>query len=122
VASMFWISVLYNLFLRQIERGFETALNRPFNQRPSVIVLTNLGAFDPDQFDFGVPLTDMYRISQAAFAPALVISVSSFCKKLTFAINYPSRAIRTEDIERFLDVFVEELSPPIARALEATAT
>jgi NRPS condensation-like uncharacterized protein len=121
VATMFWISVLYNLFLRQIERGFETALKRPSNQWRSVIVFTNLGAFDPDHFDFGVPLTDMYRISQAGFAPSLVIAVSSFCKKLTFAINYPSRAIRTEDIERFLDIFVEELSRPIAVALEAAA-
>jgi NRPS condensation-like uncharacterized protein len=109
VAAMFWISVLYHLFLRRVERGLETGLKRPSNQWRSVIALTNLGAFDPDQFDFGVPLTDLYRISQAAFAPSLIIGVSSFCKKLTFAINYPGRAIRAQDIERFFDIFVEEL-------------
>lgn len=121
LATMFWISMLYHLFLGQIERGFKTALKRPANERPSLIALTNLGAFDPQRFDFGIPLTDMYRISQAAFAPALVIAVSSFRKKLTFAINYPSSAIRAQDIQSFLDIFIEELSYAIQRASTAAA-
>jgi hypothetical protein len=38
------------------------------------------------------------------------MTVTSFRKKLTFAINYPSRAIRPGDIERFPDIFLEELA------------
>jgi NRPS condensation-like uncharacterized protein len=112
LAALFWISVLYHLSRSRVERSFEAALKGPSSQ----VVFTNVGAFDPDQFDFGVPLTDIYRISQAAIAPGLLIAVSSFRRKLTFAINYPSRAIRPEDIERFFDIFIEELQS----AAEAT--
>jgi NRPS condensation-like uncharacterized protein len=109
VANMLWISMLYNLFLSRMERGVEALFQQLDSEGRSMITLTNLGAFEPGQFDFGVPLTDMYRISHAALWPGLLMSVSSFRKKLTFAINYPGGAIRTEDVERFLDLFVEEL-------------
>jgi NRPS condensation-like uncharacterized protein len=114
VAAMFWISVLTKLPLRRMKRRLKPVLEKPPQEVSSVIGVTNLGAFEPDQFDFGVPLTDMYRISQAAFAPGLLMTVSSFRKKLTFSINYPGLAIRPEDIERFLGTFIEELSQAIA--------
>jgi NRPS condensation-like uncharacterized protein len=107
VAAMIWVSALYKIFLKQVERSLATDVQRSAEMR--TVVFTNLGAFEPDEFDFGVPLTDIYRLSHAAFAPGLIVNVSSFRKKLTFAINYPSRAILPKDIERFLDIFVEEL-------------
>ncbi len=117
VAGMFWIAVLYSLFRKPIEGALEAGLSRPPGNTRTVATLTNLGSFDPDQFDFGVPTTDIYKISQANFAPGILMNVSSFRKRLTFAINYPSRAIRPADIERLLDLFVEELAQASAATL-----
>ena len=113
LAVMLWKILLYRFSFAKVDRDIQAASQKNLAEGRSIIGFTNMGAFEPERFDFGVPLVEIYRMSQAVVAPGLLLSVSSFQKRLTFAIEYPSRAIRQKDIERFLDTFVDEMLEPI---------
>jgi NRPS condensation-like uncharacterized protein len=109
LASAFWISVASRVALPRMQQAFETAYQKGVESGLTTAYLSNNGSLEPEQVEFGLPVTDAYQNLVTAFAPALFLAVISFRKCLTFTVSYCSRAMKGEDVEGFLDAFVAEL-------------
>jgi NRPS condensation-like uncharacterized protein len=120
ISQMLWMSVIHHIILPTMEKVAEVSQQKAMTAGRSYVVFSNNGDLEATPFDFGVPVIDAYRVVHSLFAPRLLIFVSSFRKSLTFTITYPG-AYRSDDIERFFDTFIEELSQPIAEQLAGTA-
>jgi NRPS condensation-like uncharacterized protein len=121
VSQMLWISAIHHLVLPRMEKLAESAQQKAMADGRTLVIFSNSGDLEAVPFDFGVPVTDAYRVVHPLFAPRMLIYVSSFRKRLTFTMTYPSRAYRCSDVERFFDTFVEEL-PAGAGAILLPAT
>ncbi len=71
--------------------------------------------------DFGIPISDVDQFTPAGVPPALFMGALFFRDSLRFSITYFYPAVKTEDVERFFDTFLEELSATAERPALATA-
>jgi NRPS condensation-like uncharacterized protein len=75
----------------------------------------------PSKLDFGIPISDVDQFTPAGVPPALFMGALFFRGSLRFSITYFNPAVTTEDVERFLDTFMEELSAAAGRPAMATS-
>ncbi|MBV8905844.1 MAG: hypothetical protein JOZ22_19595 [Acidobacteriia bacterium] len=101
--------VAHRFFPSRTEKAFAALERDNWREGRTTVGFTNNGILAPEQMDFGVPVTDAYRILFAPATPGLFWGVSSFQRRLTFALTYFAGAFRSEDVEAFLDTFIEEL-------------
>jgi NRPS condensation-like uncharacterized protein len=118
---MLFLSLLHHLAMPGAERASKKRYRKHAANGYTDVVFSNTGVLAAEQLDFGVPVTDAYIVSQAAYAPGLLMTVGSFQRTLSFSITYPSRALRCADVERFLDTFVEELAEAAGFAAKAVS-
>jgi NRPS condensation-like uncharacterized protein len=104
------ISLGARLALPRMQRMVKAASRKGIANGKTTAALSNNGSLDLEQMDFGIPVTDAYQIVQTAFAPWLILAIISFRKTLMFTMSYSSVAMKPADVERFLDVFMEQLS------------
>ena len=119
IAGALGISIAYRVALPQIQKGIEIAWRKGLESGLTMAFLTNNGTLEPKHMDFGLPVRDAYQNPPAAFAPNLFLAVISFRRSLSYSIRYCSRAINGEDVEAFLDAFLDEFpAVPDAGTLE----
>jgi NRPS condensation-like uncharacterized protein len=113
------LALVCRLALPAFKRKMETASVRTMARGRTMVFFTNIGSFEDGDMNFGVPVDNVIVLPPAAPAPGFTVQAVSFRKQLTFAVCYPSRAVKREDVEEFLDRFVRELSAasvePMAR-------
>jgi NRPS condensation-like uncharacterized protein len=103
------ISLGARLALPRTQQWVEAERRKGIADGRTTAVLSNNGAFDPEQLNFGIPVVDAYQVLQTAFPPWLFLAIISFRKRLTFTISYSNQAMKPEDVEGFLDTFMEQL-------------
>jgi NRPS condensation-like uncharacterized protein len=103
------ISLGGRLALPRIKKKVDAERRKNVADGRTTAFLSNNGAFDPEQLDFGIPVKDGYQILPTAFAPGLFLAIMSFRKTLHFTISYSSVAMNRDDVERFLDLFLKQL-------------
>jgi NRPS condensation-like uncharacterized protein len=96
--------------MKKIYQGMHSSFVRDGR---SGTALSNIGAIDAAQLDFGLPLTNATLVPP--MAPGLFCVVYSFRKELRFTLSYNTRIMRREDVdELWMDSFMREL--PLADA------
>ena len=108
-AGAFWISLATRLALPRMQGAIEASNRKNVASGLTMAFLTVNGTFEPSLLDFGFPVIDVFQSPPMAFAPGVLLAISSFRNVLSFTVRYPSRAMKGEDVERFLDAFVAEL-------------
>jgi NRPS condensation-like uncharacterized protein len=72
--------------------------------------LMNIGIINPEQIDFGdAEVLDYYTLSPVPYSPGLILSASTFCNNMHFAIRFYNTAMDSSIVERILDLFICEL-------------
>jgi NRPS condensation-like uncharacterized protein len=104
------ISLGHSLAPAGMKKMFREAYKKKVSSGDTAVTFTNNGVLEAEKLDFGVLVDDAWQTHPAAFAADLLMGVVSFRKKMTFTLSYPSRALNAEDIERFFDAFIEELT------------
>ncbi|MBV9746695.1 MAG: hypothetical protein JO099_23290, partial [Acidobacteriia bacterium] len=98
----------HRFFPSAMERAFAALERDNLREGRTALGFTNIGILAAEGMDFGIPVTGAYRIFFPLTA-GLFLGVSSFQKSLTFVLTYFAGAFRSEDVEAFLDTFIEEL-------------
>ena len=106
IAGALGISIAYRIALPKIQEGIKVMRRNGVQSGLTTAFLTNNGTLEPKQMDFGLTVIDAYPNPPMAFVPGLFLAVQSFRRGLSFTIRYGSRAVRSEDVERFLDAFL----------------
>ncbi len=81
-----WGGLLKNLPLSWSRALLHTLFTRGKARMPPA--LTNMGALDGEALDFGCLPEQAFLLPSAAFAPNLVVGVSSFAERLTLSVGF----------------------------------
>jgi NRPS condensation-like uncharacterized protein len=105
LAEMFLLELVTmpGMFLiRSIMGGKQFNSTRP--------TLTNLGIVDHKLADFsGTPLLEVREVGPMLFPPNFMIGTISFKDRMTFSLTFYDSAVDVTYMERFFDLFVNEL-------------
>ncbi|HEY7390687.1 MAG TPA: hypothetical protein VH640_19375, partial [Bryobacteraceae bacterium] len=115
------IALTHHCFLERIGMRMERVARKNLETRSTAVHFSNNRTLSLSKLDFGLPIVDADQFVPAAIPPGLLISVLSFRGSIKFAITYFDRAMKTEDVERFFDTFLEELSSVTQQPLLAGA-
>jgi NRPS condensation-like uncharacterized protein len=113
--------ISHRVFLERVAAQREQEARRALETRATGFHFSNIRTLNESKLDFGLPLADVDLLVPAAVPPGLLMAAFSFRDRMKFVITYFSRAMKKEDVERFFDTFMEELSPVTARPALAAA-
>jgi NRPS condensation-like uncharacterized protein len=118
------IALTHHCFLERMEARMERIARKALETRSTAVHFSNNRTLSLPKLDFGLSIIDADQFVSAAIPPGLLMAVLSFRGSMKFAITYFNRAMKTEDVERFFDIFQEELSsiterPALAAAAQA---
>jgi NRPS condensation-like uncharacterized protein len=114
----------HHLLLKKMEQNMESRARQCRETGATSAHFANNRTISPTRLDFGVPVADVDQFPPAAIPPALFVGALSFAGSIRFSISYFSAAVKSEEVERFFDTFMEELSsvkerPALAAAAHA---
>jgi NRPS condensation-like uncharacterized protein len=118
------IALTHHCFLERRGLRMERIARKTLETRSTAVHFSNNRTLSLPKLDFGLPIIDADQFVSAAIPPGLLLAVLLFRGSIKFAITYFDRAMKTEDVERFFDIFLEELSsvterPALAAAAQA---
>jgi NRPS condensation-like uncharacterized protein len=115
------IGLTHRWFLNRVEARMERIARKALDSRSTAVHFSNNRTLSVPKLDFGLPLVDADQFVPAAIPPGLLMAVLLFRGSIKFAITYFNRAMKKEDVDRFFDVFLEELSSVAERPALASA-
>jgi NRPS condensation-like uncharacterized protein len=115
------IALTHYCFLERRGARMERVARKTLEARSTAVHFSNNRTLSLPKLNFGLRIIDADQFVPAAIPPGLFMAVLMFRGSTKFAITYFDRAMKTEDVERFFDIFLGELSSVTERRALAAA-